>query len=130
MRATYAFAGATTELARTAPLVPGEEVLLHGAMRLRRAGRLPRPVALRLTTERLSLLLHYALQPDRVWDVPRAAVRDVRVRRGAVRISWADDAAGDAGISLTRWTGRPALDTSLVDVEAVADVLISWLDPR
>jgi hypothetical protein len=58
-------------------------------------------VALRLTTQRLSLLLHYALQPDRVWDVPRAAVRDVRLQRGAVRISWADDADGNAGISLT-----------------------------
>jgi hypothetical protein len=129
MRATYAFAGATTELARTVPLVPGEEVLLHGAMRLRRPGRLPRPVALRLTTRRLSLLLHYALQPDRVWDVPRAAVRDVRLRRGAVRISWAVD-ADDAGISLTRWTGRPALDTSLGDVEAVANLLVSWLESR
>jgi hypothetical protein len=130
LRATYAFAGATTELARTVPLTAGEEVLLHGAMRLRRAGRLPRPVALRLTPQRLSLLLHYALQPDRVWDVPRAAVRDVRLLRRAVRISWSDDTGGTDGISLTRWTGRPALDTSLVDVDAVADVLRAWLDPR
>jgi hypothetical protein len=85
MRATYAFAGATTEL---------------------------------------------ALQPDRVWDVPRAAIRDVRRLDGAVRISWSDDAGGNAGISLTRWTGRPALDTPLGDVDAVEHVLISWLDPR
>jgi hypothetical protein len=130
LRATYAFAGATTELARTVPVVAGEDVLLHGAMRLRRAGRLPRPVALRLTARRLSLLLHYALQPDRVWDVPRAAVRDVRLVRGTVRISWSDDAGGTTGIGLTRWTGRPALDTSLRDVHAVADVLTAWLDPR
>jgi hypothetical protein len=127
MRARYAVAGATTELARTVPLGPGEEVLLHGAMRLRRAGRLPRPVALRLTNDRLTLLLHYALQPDRVWDVPRAAVRDVRLVRGAVRVAWAEDADGDGGIRLTRLTGRPALDTSLTDVSAVADVLSSWL---
>ena len=130
LRATYAFAGATTQLARTGPLVAGEEVLLHGAMRLRRAGRLPRPVALRLTSRRLSLLLHYALQPDRVWDVPRAAVRDVRLLRHAVRISWPTEAGGDAVISLTGWTGHPALDTPLDDVDALADVLISWLDPR
>jgi hypothetical protein len=130
MRARYASAGATTELARTVPLVAGEEVLLHGAMRLRRAGRLPRPVALRLTTQRLSLLLHYALQPDRVWDVPRAAIRDVELRRGAVAISWSDDAGGDAGISLTGWTGRPALDTPLGDVDAVADALTEWLRSR
>jgi hypothetical protein len=87
-------------------------------------------VALRLTARRLSLLLHYALQPDRVWDVPRAAVRDVRLVRGTVRISWSDDAGGTTGIGLTRWTGRPALDTSLRDVHAVADVLTAWLDPR
>jgi hypothetical protein len=130
MRATYAFAGATTELARTVPLLAGEEVLLHGAMRLRRAGRLPRPVALRLTTDRLSLLLHYALQPDRVWDVPRAAVRDVRLLRRAVQISWSDDTGGCSDISLTRWTGRPALDTPLGDLDAVADALIAWRDPR
>lgn len=130
MRARYAFAGATTELARTVPLGAGEQVLLHGAMRLRRAGRLPRPVAMRLTNQRLSLVLHYALQPDRVWDLPRAAARDVRLRRGAVRISSSDDAGGTDGIALTRWTGRPALDTALRDVDAVADALISWLDPR
>ena len=95
-------------------------------MRLHRAGRLPRPVALRLTDQRLTLLLHYALQPDRVWDVPRAAVRDVRLVRGAVRVEWADS-DGDGGIGLARWTGRPALDTSLTDVRAVADALTSWL---
>ena len=127
LRATYAFSGATAELARTVPLRKGEDVLLHGAMRLRRAGRLPRPVALRLTTSRLSLLLHYALQPDRVWDVPRAAIREVRLVRGAVEITWSDDAGGTTGIRLTRWTGRPALDSSLTDVDAVADALTDWL---
>ena len=130
MRARYAFAGTTSELSRTVPLGPGEVVLLHGAMRLRRAGRLPRPVALRLTTERLTLLLHYALQPDRVWDVPRTAVRDVRLVRGEVRIAWAEAGNGDGGIRLTGWTGRPALDTSLGDVGPVADVLTSWLHSR
>jgi hypothetical protein len=58
MRATYAFAGAAAELARTVPLRDGEEVVLHGVMRLRRVGRLPRPVVLRLTAQRLSLLMH------------------------------------------------------------------------
>ena len=129
LRARYAFSGAATELARTVPLQAGEEVLLHGAMRLRRAGRPPRPVALRLTTSRLSLLLHYALQPDRVWDVPRPAISEVRLVRGAVRISWSDDAGGTTGIRLTRWTGRPALDSSLTDVDAVADTLSEWLRP-
>ena len=129
MRATYAFAGAAAELARTAPLATGEEVLLHGVMRLRRVGRLPRPVALRLTAPRLSLLTHYAFQPDRMWDLPRASIRDVRLQRRAVHVSWTSDADGGvAVIRLTGWTGRSAIDSSLRDAEAVADVLRSWLD--
>ena len=128
MRATYAFAGAAVELTRTAPLTPGEEVLLHGAMRLRRAGRLPRPVVLRLTTQRLSLLLHHAFRPDRLWDLPRAAIRGVHLRNGAVLISWSSDDSGEVGVArLGGWTGRPAFDGSLRDADAVADVLCSWL---
>ena len=68
-----------------------------------------------------------AAQPDRVWDVPRAAIREVRLVRGAVEITWSDDAGGTTGIRLTRWTGRPALDSSLTDVDAVADALTDWL---
>jgi hypothetical protein len=121
--------GAAAELSRTVPLSAGEEVLLHGVMRLRRLGRLPRPVVLRLTAQRLSLLMHYALQPDRVWDLPRAAVREVRPLRRAVQVSWtSDDSAGVAAVTLTGWTGRPAIDSTLRDAEAVADVLLSWLD--
>jgi hypothetical protein len=128
LRARYAFAGAAEELSRTAPLVAGEEVLLHGVMRLRRLGRLPRPVVLRLTTGRLSLVAHYSLQPDRVWDLPRAAVRDVRLLRGAVHVSWTSDGAGGSTVvRLTGWTGRPAMDRPLYDAGSVTDVLVSWL---
>jgi hypothetical protein len=129
LRARYAFMGAAVELTRTVPLNDGEEVLLHGVMRLRRVGRLPRPVVLRLTAPRLSLLIHYALQPDRVWDLPRAAIREVRPQRRAVRIVWtADDSDGVAAMTLTGWTGRPAIDSTLRDAGAVADALNSWLD--
>ena len=128
MRATCAFAGAAAELTRTAPLEAGEEVLLHGAMRLRRVARLPRPVVLRLTTQRLSLLMHYALRPDRMWDLPRGSLRSVQLIRGAVQLAWSSDPAGGITVvRLTGWTGRPAFDSSLRDVDAVADVLASWL---
>jgi len=128
-RATYAFAGAAVELGRTVPLGAGEEILLHGVMRLRRLGRLPRPVVLRLTPQRLSLLLHFAFQPDRVWDLPRASVREVGLVRNAVHVSWtSDDAGGITVMGLTGWTGRSAVDSSLRDAGAVADVLRAWLD--
>jgi len=95
------------ELGRTVPLGAGEEILLHGVMRLRRLGRLPRPVVLRLTPQRLSLLLHFAFQPDRVWDLPRASVREVGFVRNAVQVSWtSDDAGGVTVMRLTGWTGR------------------------
>ena len=129
LRATYAFAGAAAELSRTVPLSDGEEVLLHGVMRLRRVGRLPRPVVLRLTPQRLSLLMHYAFQPDRVVDLPHASVRDVRLLRKAIQVLWtSDDAGGMAVVRLAGWTGRPAFDSPLCDAEAVAGVLLAWLD--
>jgi hypothetical protein len=129
LRATYAFAGAAVELGRTVPLRAGEEILLHGVMRLRRLGRLPRPVALRLTPQRLSLLLHFAFQPDRVLDLPRGSVRQVGLARNAVQLSWtSDDAGGITVMRLTGWTGRPAVDSSLYDAGAVSDILRAWLD--
>ena len=127
--ATYAFAGAAVELGRTVPLGAGEEILLHGVMRLHRLGRLPRPVVLRLTPQRLSLLLHFALQPDRVWDLPRGSVREVALVRNAVQLSWtSDEAGGITAMSLTGWTGRPAVDSPLHDAGAVAEGLGAWLD--
>ena len=129
MRAKYAFMGAAAEFTRTVPLAENEEVLLHGVMRLRRIGRLPRPVVLRLTAQRLSVLFHYAFQPDRIWDVPRASIQDVRFQNGALQMAWASDERGGAIVlRLTGWTGRPAMESPLYDAGAVAELLTSWLD--
>ena len=129
MRAAYAFAGATAELEGTAPLDADEEVVLHGAMRLRGRGLLPRPVVLRLTARRLTVLAHYALRSDHVWDLSREAVRGVELVPGGVRVTWLSDPAGSTAVlNLTSWTGRPALDRALRDASAVAEVLLAWLD--
>jgi hypothetical protein len=125
MRARFAFAGAGEELLRTVPLADGEPVLLSGGMRLRAFG-LPRPVVLRLTPRRLSVLLHYALQPDRVVELPRAAVLGVDVVRGAVRITWRGD-DGDRHLRLTSGGARVLLARAL-DADTVAEVLADWLD--
>ena len=101
-------------------------MLLHGVARLR-GGGLPRPALLRLTRPRLVVLTHYALQPDRVLELPRAAVRAVTVRRGVLRLTWTAEDGGQRVTRLTRWTGRPAFDTPVQDVAALADVLVAWL---
>ena len=125
LRARYAFGGATVELARTLPLGADEAVLLHGAVRMRGVGVLPRPAVLRLTPPRLVVLAHYALQPDRVWEVPRAAVREVRLDGRQVRLAVIGK-DGDSTLTLTGWTGRAALDTALRDADEVADALRNW----
>jgi hypothetical protein len=128
MRARYAFGGAVVELARTAPLEDGEDVLLHGAMRLRGVGVLPRPVVLRLTPQRLTVLAHYAFQPDRLWDLPRGSVQAVDLVGRVLRIAWAPERPeGRSVLQLTGWTGRSALDGALRDAGAVAEALTQWL---
>ena len=106
MRATYAFVGAVEQLERTAPLAAGEQVLLHGAMRLRGHGLLPRPVVLRLTAGRLTILAHYAFRPDHLWELPRAAVRGVHLASRAVRVEWARD-EGAVAAALQTWLESP-----------------------
>lgn len=124
LRARYAFAGPGEELARTVPLEDGEPVLLGGGMRLRALG-LPRPVVVRLTPRRLSVLLHLALQPDRVLELPRSAVLGVDVVRGAVRITWRGE-DGEHVLRLTSGDGRSVRSRPL-DRDDVADVLADWL---
>jgi hypothetical protein len=124
LRARYAFAGAGEELARTVPVEDGEPVLLQGGLRLRALG-LRRPAVLRLTPRRLSVLLHFALQPDRVVELPRAAVTGADLDRGAVRIAWRGE-DGEHVLRLTSGGGRGA-PARVLDAGAVADVLARWL---
>src|SRR4051812_5479663 len=128
MKARYAFGGAAVELAKTSPLEDDEDVLLHGAMRLRGVGVLPRPVALRLTPQRLTVLAHYAFRPDRLWDLPRGSVQAVDLVSKVLRIAWAlERPEGRSVLQLTSWTGRSAVDRALRDAGAVAEALTQWL---
>ncbi|MCU1668917.1 MAG: hypothetical protein JWP40_1844 [Blastococcus sp.] len=128
VRVRYAFPGAGAELARSVPLAPDEPVLLHGVMNLRGQGLLARPTVVRVTPSRLSLLAHYVFQPDRLWDIPRVAVRRAEVVRRTVRISWAAAEGRVAESRLTAWKNRPFLDRPLRDVDDVAELLLSWLN--
>jgi hypothetical protein len=113
-------------MARTLPLAPDEPVLLRGVMNLRGQGLLARPTVVRVTPSRLALLAHYVFQPDRVWDIPRAAVQGVEVVRRTVRIEWTSEQGGVAESRLAAWTNRPFLDRPLRDVDNVAELLESW----
>lgn len=129
VRARYAFAGVDAELARAAPLAPDEPVLLHGQMNLRGQGLLNRPTVVWVTPQRLILLAHYALQPDRLWEIPRGAVQQVQVVQRTVRVSWASADAGVAESRLAAWSNRRAvvINRPLRDANAVAELLQSWL---
>ena len=127
LRATYAFAGATVSLDRTVPLESGEAVLTHGAMRLRSGRLLPRAAVVRLTDRRLSVLAHYAFRPGRVWHLPRGSVQNVETGKGVLRTRRRGK-AGPAVLALAGWTCRSALDRSWRGPDAVAELLLDWLN--
>jgi hypothetical protein len=97
-------------------------------MNLRGQGLLARPTVVRVTPSRVALLAHYVFQPDRLWDIPRHAVREVDVVRRTVRILWASAEGHIAESRLAAWTNRPFLDRPLRDIYDVAGLLQSWRD--
>lgn len=135
MKARYAFRGAVASLERTAPLADGEEVLLLGAMRLHDGAALPRPVVLRLTAQRLTLLAHSAFGADQLWDLPRESVLTADLRGQSVQITWRPEFPRDRSMmQLTGWTtgsrgSNMAGAPGLWNVAAVADWLTGWLAP-
>lgn len=130
LRARYAFGGAAGELLRTVPLAPDEDVLFHGAMRLRGRGVLRRPAVLRLTQPHLVVLAHFAFRPDLVWVLPRSAMGGMETVSGRIRIIWMDERAVRQVLQLSRWTGRVAPDRPVLDVQEAAELLDAWLAGR
>lgn len=126
-RTPYAFAGAAVELGRAVPLADQERVLLHGVARRRAAGRLPRPVLVRLSPPRLVALTHYAFAHDRVLEVPRAAVCDIAVHGDVVQIGWRRSAEVTAVLRLGPWSGPDRFDRPLPAADELAALLTAWL---
>jgi hypothetical protein len=126
VRARYG-STADKELDRTVPLTDGELVLAEGSARLRAWGHLPRPVTLRLTTDRILALAHYAFQPDRVWDLPRRAITDAVAADGALTITYRDENSSVATLSVSDWTGALVHGAAIPDVAALRDLVSDWL---
>jgi hypothetical protein len=120
------FRGAVDTLDRTLALEDGETVLEHGAVRLRRRGTLPRPAVLRLTTQRLIVLAHHAVAPDRIWELPPGAVTGLRRDWSTLVVQWRDAAGDGHDLPITAWTGRPALDRPIRDVDELGHALETW----
>jgi hypothetical protein len=90
-KAKYAVAGVGTELERSCPLAPGENIIRQGRVRVRRGWR--RPLGFyRITPQRLAVVSHRAFGADEIADVPRTCVAHVHPpdAHGIVRIDCAD----------------------------------------
>lgn len=127
LKARYAFAGGATELDRTLPLAADENVLFHGVMRMHRPGRLPRPALLRLTPPRLVILAHRAFGSDRVWELPRGAVRDIELIGTCIEISYIGQGGTRSMMQLKRWSGATRMDRAVREATQAAGTLRGWL---
>jgi hypothetical protein len=81
----YRFLGSTqSELDNTFPLAEGEKAVAEGSVRVHTGIGFRRVGDLRLTSQRLVLVSHYALQPDRGFEFPRGSITRVD-RSGSAR---------------------------------------------
>jgi hypothetical protein len=101
------------EMARTAPLNEGEAVIAEGVVRCRTSVVFRRLSYLRLSTNRICLVQHFALRPDLLIEVPREAVTSVSCTQGAwVRLDIHHE-AGDTVVMLQPW--EPLLRRPVVE---------------
>lgn len=122
-KATFCFRGASAELDTSAPLAPGEQILLHGGLRARVGGAVPSPSVIRITDRAVYVLRHFAFRGDRLLTIPPGAVRGISVDGHKVTLTWRDTERGEVVLRLTGWTGSNALAPALRDISVVAEAL-------
>jgi hypothetical protein len=101
--APYVFWGLKAELEKGAPLESGETVVLAGQVRCSAGSFLRRPCFVRLTQRRLTIVVHYALQPDRLITIPWGAPFEAAPVSGGVRLRYRTT-KGDQSIII--WIAR------------------------
>jgi hypothetical protein len=127
MKAAYTASGAGAEIGKTLPLEPGEVVITEGMVRLYANPVWQRPCYLRLTSPRLCVLEHFALRPDRLTEVPPAAVESLSRSGDRVLITWTSSSGDVRAVTLVPWSGRiPAIRRLPDRSEELAATLSSW----
>lgn len=84
---------------------------------------LKRTAFVRLTEQRLSVLIHYAFAADRVIELPKTAIGSVRGRPASVDIPWLDAEGQEHVLALTNWRGRYGKPFPTVDCQALRAAL-------
>lgn len=121
-RARYAFAGASSEIDKTLPLAPNEQVLEDGSVRLRWGFVLQRLGRVRLSESRLVLLGHYAFQADRVVEIPAGALEEVEsIILGWTRLSFRTE-TGAGSLDFKPLALSPSFSASLQEWVARSNV--------
>jgi hypothetical protein len=112
------------EMERTAPLREGEALDVQGIVRCR-SRMLPRVAYLRVSPNRICVAQHFALRPDQLTEIPRAAVTQTRVEGSWVRLSFTHE-TGPMTLFLKPWERRlrrivvePVLRVSLQELSRV-----------
>ena len=83
----------------------------------------------RLTSDRLLLLRHYAFRADLVTEVPRRAVRAVDRDGDKLQLRWTDQDGGLPVISLAPWSGRQPARKAMWGLDPLLRDLRFWLGP-
>jgi hypothetical protein len=127
LRARYAFGGPSAALNRTLPLVGDERVILEGTLRFYRSPVSRRLSYVRLTSDRLTLLHHYAWRPDTVTEVPPHAVRTLERDGPRLQMTWTGQDGGISFISLAPWSGHTPVRRAINNLDQLTSDLRAWL---
>ncbi|BBH17424.1 hypothetical protein Back2_17110 [Nocardioides baekrokdamisoli] len=122
VRAKYAFRGMAASLGATIPLAPNTRITLSGIARWHVQG-MPRTAYVRLSDDRLSVLLHFAFRPDQVIDMPRTAIRSVRWSGGITEIDYQMSSGAEELLRLGDWRGRFGAPSQPIECRALASAL-------
>ena len=127
LRARYALRGPSAALDRTLPLVGDEHVVFEGTLRFYRSPVSRRISYVRLTSDRLLLLRHYAWRPDTVTEVPPHAVRTVERDGPRLQMTWTGQDGGISFISLAPWSGFTPVRRAINNLDQLTSDLRAWL---
>ena len=136
--APYSLWGPGEELKKGAPLEEGETVELAGHVSCRTGWFVGRPCFLRLTDRRLTLVVHYALQSDRLITIPAGVLLEVAPAGTWIRLRYRSE-SGDDGITVPVPGGEGAHELDGddseedaedigLDTQRLAEALAAWIN--